>query len=186
MKRLVISFGIIIFFGFLVHSAYIIHDGLKDELNIVDVGIVLGNKVELSGVPSMRLKARLDRTVELYRKNYFDHIIVSGGIGKEGYDEAVVMKDYLVTKGIPGDIIILDHEGYNTFLTAQNSKEIMLHNNFDTAMVISQYFHITRTKLAFKKLGLSVYSAHARIFEIRDIYSYAREFAGFYKYLLFY
>ncbi|MTI68384.1 MAG: YdcF family protein, partial [Firmicutes bacterium] len=45
--------------------------------------------------------------------------------------------------------------------------------------------HITRTKLAFEKVGIDkVYTAHAKIFEIRDLYSLTREFFAYYKYLV--
>jgi uncharacterized SAM-binding protein YcdF (DUF218 family) len=55
--------------------------------------------------------------------------------------------------------------------------------NIESVMVITQYFHITRTKLAFNKLGFkNVYAAHAEIFEYRDLYSIIREFPAYYKY----
>jgi|GEM_PF-4070836 len=86
---------------FIAHSVIITIDGLRDELEKVDVAIVLGNKVEVSGIPSPALKSRLDRALELYREGYLQHIIVSGGVGKEGHDEAYVMKGYLVDGGVP-------------------------------------------------------------------------------------
>ena len=69
--------------------------GLRDQLGKADIALVLGSKVELDGKPSTRLRARLDRTLELYRAGYFPAIIASGGLGKERFDEAVVMRDYL-------------------------------------------------------------------------------------------
>ena len=45
--------------------------GLNDKLGVADVALVLGNKVEPDGTPSARLRARLDRTMELYRAGYF-------------------------------------------------------------------------------------------------------------------
>ncbi|MCR8656070.1 YdcF family protein [Paenibacillus sp. T3-5-0-4] len=151
----------------------------------VDVAVVLGNKVETTGQPSERLKARLDKSVELYDGGYYTYIMVSGGIGKEGFDEAKVMKSYLIDKGIPEDKIIEDSNGYNSYMTAQNTSKIMDELELDSAMVITQYFHVTRTKLAFRKMDIEeVYSAHAKIFEFRDIYSIIREFPAYYKYLL--
>lgn len=185
LKKGVIYLSGIIFFWILIHTLIITIDGLKDNIEVCDVAVVLGNKVELDGNPSKGLKGRLDRAVELYKKNYFNYVIVSGGIGKEGFDEAAVMKDYLIKKGIPDNNIISDNNGYNTFMTAQNSKVIMDKMDLNSVMVISQFFHITRTKLAFKKVGFEkVYSAHAKYFGIRDIYSLVREFFAYYKYLL--
>jgi vancomycin permeability regulator SanA len=36
-------------------------------MTLVDVAVVLGNKVELNGEPSERLKYRLDKAIELYQ-----------------------------------------------------------------------------------------------------------------------
>lgn len=151
----------------------------------VDVAVVLGNKVEANGQPSERLTARLDKSVELYDGGYYNFIIVSGGIGKEGFDEAKVMKSYLIDKGIPEDKIIEDKNGYNSYMTAENTSKIMDELELDSVMVITQYFHVSRTKLVFSKMDIKeVYSAHAKIFEFRDMYSIIREFPAYYKYLI--
>lgn len=181
--KALIFFVSILIFG--AHTLIITIDGLKDELEYSDAAVVLGNKVELDGKPSKRLIGRLNKAVELYNKNYFKYIIVSGGIGKEGYDEAEVMKNYLVEQGVYEDKIFVDNEGYNSFMTAQNTKVIMNEMNFEKVTIITQFYHISRTKLAFKKVGIKdVYSAHADYFELRDVYSLTREFFAFYKYLL--
>ena len=176
---------ILLILWFCLHTVIVVVDGVSDNINSVDVGIILGNKVEVTGQPSERLKSRLDKGIDLYNKGYLKNIIVSGGIGKEGFDEAKVMKDYLVKHGVLESRIILDSKGNNTFMTAENSKVIIENNDFNSVMIISQYYHITRTRLAFKKVGFNnVYSAHAKLFEIRDIYSLTREFFAYYKYLI--
>lgn len=183
IKRLLIVVASL-FIWFIIHTAFIVIDGLNDELKPVDIAVVLGNKVENNGQPSERLKARLDKSVELYDGGYYTFIIVSGGIGKEGFDEAKVMRSYLIDKGIPENKIIEDNNGYNSYMTAQNTSKIMDELKFDSVMIITQYFHISRTKLAFRKMDIEeVYSAHAEIFEFRDIYSIIREFPAYYKYL---
>ncbi len=174
-----------LFLWLVIHTIIIITDGLNDELEVVDAAVVLGNRVELDGQPSDRLQARLDKAVQLYEADFFKYIIVSGGTGKEGLDEAEVMKNYLVDQGIPEDRIIEDPDGYNSYMTAENSKTIMEDLNLQSVMVISQYFHITRTKLAFEKVGIeNVASAHAEIFDERDLYSTLREFPAYYSYLI--
>ncbi|WP_134684383.1 YdcF family protein [Brevibacillus migulae] len=169
---------------FLLHVLVVTIDGLNDEIHHADVGVVLGNKVEQDGTPSDRLKSRLEKAVELYRDGYLSYILVSGGIGIEGYDEAKVMKSYLVQKGIPADRIMVDSEGVNTRATAQNSRKMMDAMGLQSVIVITQFYHISRTKLAFHQVGYdSVYSAHADYFEWRDCYSLFREFFAYYKYL---
>ncbi|MBU8906222.1 YdcF family protein [Desertibacillus haloalkaliphilus] len=170
---------------FVIHTAAVIIDGLNDELEKTEVGVVLGNKVERDGHPSERLQARLDKAIELYEDGYLDFIIVSGGLGVEGYDEAEVMEEYLVGHGVSGDSIFTDSNGYNTTMTAENARRIMGNLDVRSVTVITQYFHISRTKLAFEKQGFKeVRGAHAEIFEVRDFYSIVREFPAFYKYLL--
>lgn len=186
MKKFIKGIILISVLWFILHEILIVVDGLTDELGRADVGIVLGNKVELDGQPSRRLQSRLDRAVELYTDRYFNYIIVSGGLGKEGFDESKIMKEYLVKAGIPENRVIEDNSGNNTNMTAQNSKSIMNIMNLSSAVIITQYYHISRTKLVMKKAGIDkVYSAHAKIFELRDIYSLTREFVGYYKDLIF-
>jgi vancomycin permeability regulator SanA len=157
--------------------------GMQDDLHHADVALVLGNTVDPDGSPSPRLRARLERTLELYRLGYFPTVIVSGGIGKEGYDEAAVMKKYLSARGIPESAIIADNQGTTTFASAQNTLRILREQKLGSVLVVSQYFHIPRARIALGKSGVSpVYSAHAYYFEARDIYSTAREVIGCIEY----
>lgn len=183
-KLLVCGFAVI-FLWFIIHTVVITIEGLRDNIGSTDAAVVLGNKVELNGEPSERLKGRLDKAIELYEKGYFEHIIVSGGNGKEGFNEAAVMKEYLVDKGVTGSHIILDQEGYNTYSTALNTKEIMADRGFASITIITQFYHISRTELAFRKAGIdNISSAHGEYYELRDLYSLFREFFAYYKYLL--
>jgi vancomycin permeability regulator SanA len=169
---------------FIITSAALVIDGLNDDVHKADVAVVLGNTVQPDGQPSPRLKARLDKAIQLYRQGLFSNIIVSGGVGIEGFDEAVVMKRYLIAQAVPDDHIFVDSNGRTTYLTAKHSARLMKEKRWTSALVISQYFHIPRTRLALKRFGvLAIYSAHAEFFEGRDIYSTAREVVGYGSYL---
>ena len=182
LKKLLLLFGAIAF-AVIAGCSVLVWSGLHDEIHHADVAIVLGNKVEAAGTPSARLRARLDRTVELFRAGLFPAVIVSGGIGREGYDEAAVMRDYLVSEGVPKAQIFTDNEGVSTYATAKNSLLILRDRKMRSVLVVTQYFHVPRTKLALRRFGISpVYSAHARFFEWRDIYSIPRELAGYVSY----
>ncbi len=188
MKIIIIILIGLTFTFFVIHTIVITIDGLTDEKEPSELGVVLGNKVNEDGTPSERLKARLDTAHNLYINNFLDTIIVSGGVGMEGYDEAEVMKEYLIEKGVPETSIITDNNGYNTEITAENSLEIAQQHDLSTEniTVITQFFHISRTKLAMKQQDFKeVYGSHAEYFEWRDIYSTIREFPAFYKYLVF-
>lgn len=170
---------------FVIAASLIVWDGLTDEIATVDVAVVLGNRIERDGTPSDRLKGRLDKAVGLYEQGWFTQVVVSGGMGKEGYDEASVMRDYLVEHGIPEANVIVDSDGVNTYHTAKKSAQLMAARDWNSAMVISQFFHNSRSKLAMHRFGVQqVYAAHADYYEIRDIYSLGREVVAYAYYLL--
>ena len=160
----------------LIASGVLVYSGLRDDIHTADAGLVPGNTVLPDGRPSARLQARLDQTLELYREGRFGLVIASGGIGKEGFDEAAVMKNYLVAHGIPAGQVITDNAGATTYDSAKNTRRILDERKLHSVLVVSQYFHIPRTKLTLKKFEIDpVYSAHARYFEWRDFYSIPRE-----------
>lgn len=186
MKHIIKKTLIVLCIIFLIHEIVIISDGLIDDKNPKSkVAVILGSKVNTDGSLSNRLKARLDRGLKLYKDSVVKEIYVSGGFGKEGYYEGTVMADYLVSEGIPKNSVKIDNNGINTRSTAVNfTKDYPAENS---AIVVSQYFHITRCKLAFKQAGINdVKGVHCDYFELKDPYSAFREFFGFYKYLIFY
>jgi uncharacterized SAM-binding protein YcdF (DUF218 family) len=183
-KRVLLLTALPIMLAFTL-AALIVTDGLTDDIHAADVAIVPGNTVEKDGRPSARLRARLDQTIALYRRGLFPNVIVSGGVGREGFDEAEVMKRYLVENGVPDGRVHLDSGGNNTYLTARNAARMMGENGWQSAMVVSQYFHVPRMRLALKRSGVTpVFSSHAQYFELRDVYSIAREVVGYGAYLL--
>jgi len=162
----------------------IVVDGLHDNVKKSDAIVILGNKVDINGIPSATLKSRLDKGLELYNTDISHLIIVSGGLGKEGFEEAEVMRDYLVAKGVESGSIVVDNDGLDTFMTAQNTKRILLERKLSSVIVVSNYFHISRIRLAFNKTGIDkVYSAHANYFWTGDVRSIPREVIAYIYYL---
>ncbi|QJP99625.1 YdcF family protein [Herbaspirillum rubrisubalbicans] len=176
MKRLITIATCLLLIG-LTGLLGIVLTGLHDEVQVSDVGIVLGSKVMPDGTPSERLRARLDKAAELYRQGMFKHIIVSGGTGKEGFNEALAMAAYLSDRqSITRSAILLDEQGNTTKATAVNSAAIMQAHGFRSALVVTQFFHIPRSRYALRSAGIdTVYWAHANYFDARDLYSLARE-----------
>lgn len=167
---------------FVAHSIYITIDGLNDRKTNADVAIVLGNKVNEDGNLSERLKARLDKSIELFNQKRVKSIIVSGGLGKEGFWEGKKMQEYLVENKIPTEKILVDNFGNDTEKTVENSIRMMDSLNFKSAISVSQYFHQARTKKLFRKKGFeNIESASPDYFELRDFYSIFREFVAYYK-----
>jgi vancomycin permeability regulator SanA len=180
-KRWCRIFIILSLVWFVVHLVYISIDGLTDSGKNADVAIILGNKVNEDGTLSERLQQRMECGLSLYRNGRVKKIIVSGGLGKEGFYEGDKMKDFLINRKVPDSVIIVDNLGNNTLATVQNTIKLKDSLQFKNLIVVSQYFHLTRTKMLFRKQGFqNVDSVSPKYFEIRDFYSLFREFVAYY------
>lgn len=98
----------------------------------------------------------------MYQDSIAPLIVVSGGLGVEGYYEGDIMADYLIAKGVSREAIVIDNKGNNSQRTANNLREIFPKINKVT--VVSQYYHITRYKLAFINAGFNIVNGGIAIF----------------------
>ena len=172
---------VIISLWFAGHTAYVVVDGLTDEGRIADVAVILGNKVNPDGSLSTRLQRRLECGLKLYNSGRTKKLLVSGGLGKEGFLEGDKMKAFLTEHGVPDSVLIVDNHGDNTLATVKNTLRMQDSLRYESLLVVSQYFHITRTKMLFRKQHFTaVSSVSPRYFEIRDAYALIREFAAYY------
>ncbi len=183
MVRTVILIGAV--FGSLAVAAIAI-DGLTDSAERSDVLVVLGTETRVDGTPSSRLQARLDAAADAFEAGLAEWIIVSGGIGRSGWDESEVMARYLIEeRGIDPDVVILDPDGVNTRATAVNARATMEERGWTSALVVSQYYHLPRTRLAFRQEGIDdVTTYHARFHTIDDSRSLVREVVAISAYLI--
>ncbi len=184
-KRLALYTAVLLGAWFAIHTGVVLWVGFRDDLPAVaDVAVVLGSKVERNGRPSPSLQARLEKGVKLYRSGVVNKVIVSGGLGKEGFEEADVMRAFLLEQGVPDQDILVDRGGYNTCQTALSTARVMQQNGWQSAIVVSQYYHLLRSRLAFRQAGVpSIYSAYAWVLDARDPYEIVREFVAYYVYL---
>ncbi|MBE0697184.1 MAG: YdcF family protein [Anaerolineaceae bacterium] len=165
-RLVLISAGLYLLAAVLLGAA-----GMVEDHASADALVVFGNKVEPSGEPSPSLASRLDRALVLFQEGGVEWVIVSGGFGKEGWDEAEVMADYLAERGVPRQVILIDREGNNTLLTALHSAELAQKYNLHSFLLVSHFYHLPRARLAFERLGLAQVSiAHAERFVARDFY----------------
>ena len=118
----------------------------------IDAVVVLGCKAYDDG-PSLMLKKRLDKTIELYNK-VNNKIILTGDHGTKEYDEVNVMKNYVLENKIPRQDVFLDHAGFNTYDSLYRVKEVF---NARKIVVITQKYHLYRALYIAKHLGIEAY-----------------------------
>jgi vancomycin permeability regulator SanA len=181
LKRLVLVVFSIAFLGALALA----WQGLSARPGNADAALVFGNTVDRSGVPSKRLESRLDAARALYRGKRVRYVLVSGGLGKEEFDEAEVMARWLRARGVPDSALLVDSHGTDTRATCVNARRLLAFRNVKSVDVVTQWFHVPRAQLAAARAGLDVRgAAWARYCEPRDAYSFARELVAYPVYAL--
>lgn len=126
-----------------------------------DVIIVLGAAVWENG-PSPALRARIHHAQQLFHQGYADYFILSGGQGLFGPSEAQVMADLLKQYGIDESYLILEDQSTSTFENLRFSKEKMDEYGFQSAIIVTDTFHMKRALLIAKDVGISSYGSAAK------------------------
>ena len=86
-----------------------------------DAAVVFGARVFASGQLTTRLEDRVRTAADLYTDGLVDILIMSGGVGESGRDEAEVMRDRAIEPGVPKRAIVLDYQGFDTDRTVANT-----------------------------------------------------------------
>ncbi len=141
--------------GFIAFSS--VNETPAKELPDKTVFVTLGAKVSADKSPGIVLRRRLDRTAELMQKCPEALCIVSGGQGSnEPVSEAQCMRDYLISKGIDADRIILEDKATDTIENLRYSTALIKEKGLtDYQMaVITSKFHTPRAQFLCSRMGI--------------------------------
>jgi uncharacterized SAM-binding protein YcdF (DUF218 family) len=146
--------------SFIVVIIIILTSAISQEGERVDSVIVLGAGIK-GEAPSLVLQERLNYTIDYLNKNRNASAIVSGGQGiGENITEAEVMKRYLVSHGISADRIIKEENSTSTYENMVYSKKVYeetMGKELNKVMIITNDFHMYRSKLLAERAGLEPY-----------------------------
>lgn len=153
-----------------------------DEARAADVIVVMG-AAEYRGKPSPVLKARLDHGLALYERKLSPRIVTTGGAGGDPvFTEGTVGRNYLISRGVPSEAIILEDEGETTVHSTVAVAEIMTRMGLRSCILVSDGYHIFRAKKMLEARGIHVYGSPRAIKPEtgwRDWWLYARQAVGF-------
>jgi uncharacterized SAM-binding protein YcdF (DUF218 family) len=165
MKKWFVLFTLVIVFSIVGIICYqyfsITKIGESSIAKEADVIIILGAGVWESG-PSPALKARVQLGARLYNDRYAQKIIVSGGLGRYPPSEAEAMEEMLIDLGISKESIYLENEAVNTKENIEFSTAIMDKYGWDTAIIVTDMFHIKRALLHASDNGIKATGAPAK------------------------
>ena len=123
-----------------------------------DCIIILGAGLR-NNEPSLMLKDRLNKGIELYNNSVSNKIIMSGDHTKEDHDEVNIMKNYAKDKGIPSEDIFMDHAGISTYDSIYRAKYIF---DAEKIVIVTQRYHLFRALYIANELGLDAYGVEAK------------------------
>ena len=143
--------------------AQIVFFGTTDYRRPADAAVVFGARVYASGIPSPLLADRIATAVQLYRSGLVDTIVMSGGDGADGFNEADVMRDEAVAAGVDPGAILVDPAGTTTEATVDHTVALLGRPSAGPLRLIavSQAYHLPRIQLAFSALGIDVLTVPA-------------------------
>jgi uncharacterized SAM-binding protein YcdF (DUF218 family) len=145
--------------------------GLSSTPRSADVMVVFGGKVYPDGRPAQTLQRRLDTALTLYRQGLAREVLVSGGVGVEGYDETLAMAEFLAANGVPRAAILRDNQGLNTYATAENTARLARERGWGSYLLVTNFYHLPRARLAFTRFGLTPVSGSTALpLTPRDFY----------------
>ncbi|MEM1502850.1 YdcF family protein [Domibacillus sp. 8LH] len=89
---------------------------------------------------------RLGKAADLYHKGYSNKVMLSNAAEPETTPEEAV------TLGVPKQDLLLEKEATSTYTNALYTKELMVEQGFDSAIVVSSDYHMRRVKLIFDQV----------------------------------
>ena len=174
LARLMVLIGIL--------SVRIGQQSTREEAQPADVILVLG-AAEYRGRPSQVFRARLDHALELYRRKLAPRIMTTGGAGGEPvFTEGGVGRSYLIGRGVPPEAIVVETEGESTVYSTTLAGEIMRRMGLNSAIVVSDGYHIYRVKRMLESRGLKAYGSPRKEQKpepVRDRWNYVKQAVGY-------
>ena len=143
----------------LINALTIYRYGKVDEKRKSDVIIVLGAGTSNSGVSPV-YEERLNHGIWLYKNNYAEHIVVTGGTGSgETVSDAFRAKEYVCSNGVADEVVFMEDKSKITQENLKYTKEIMQENGWETCIIVSDPLHMKRAMLMAEDYGLHAVSS---------------------------
>lgn len=156
-----VSLGVVgsLLLYFLVSLVQVWNTGRDDSFlrsrRTVDAIVVLG-AAQYDGRPSPQLRARLDHVVRLWNVPVAPLVVVTGGkqIG-DRFTEAEASRDYLVSKGVPVEVIVIESRGTSTYQSLEAVRDEVRLNQWNDVVLVSDPYHLKRAQLVASELGMA-------------------------------
>ena len=152
----------------------------NDAIAPLDAVVVLGAAVLEGGMPSPSLLRRARHGASLMLSGQARILIASGGTGPFPPSEASVIRRIALENGVSDHVIFVEEQSKNTVENALFCAELMSANNWLSAWIVSDRYHLFRAVTLFRYLGVQAAGSppdlHGRgTPRVRWCYLHARE-----------
>jgi len=120
-----------------------------------DTIIVLGTPSKPDGTPSPEQRERVLEGIREYKAGIAPNIIMTGGPAHNSFVEAHTMAQFAATQGVPASAILEEPQAQNTIQNIYYSAQIMHHNNWSSAEIVSSPSHLGRTSLILNTFNIT-------------------------------
>lgn len=145
--------GVIVLY-YLVSLVQVVQAGRADHRDPVDAIVVLG-AAQYDGRPSPQLEARLDHAVVLWEEGVASIVMVTGGKQPgDRFTEAEASRRYLVGRGVPESVILMEDVGRTTYGSLESATAVLLDAGLDDVVLVSDPFHMKRAELIADGFGV--------------------------------
>jgi len=131
--------------------------GRARQVRRADCAVVMGAGVLPSGRPSRSLRERTRTACLLYLNGGVKYLIFSGGPVYGSFTEPKSMARFARSMGVPEEAVLLDEGGNSTYDTVVNVRRMMAARQWQTALIVSHDYHLSRACLAFRRAGIAAY-----------------------------
>jgi len=163
-------------------SAVILIYGERDNKRTADVIIVLGSGLRRDGRPGPALIRRSLHGAELWHEGIAHYVICTGGLtARLPRSEAEACVELLQEQGVPAEAILIEDRSMSTEENAINAHEIMQAQGLNTAVIVSDRYHMLRASWLFSLQGIEVYTSPTSDYPTMGtlIYAMTREVMAF-------
>lgn len=127
-------------------------------LSETDCILVLGCLVRNGNEPSLMLRDRLTRAMELYHGGGAPKLLMSGDHGRADYNEVAVMKEVAVREGAAPSDVFMDHAGFSTYESMYRARDVFAARR---VIIVTQEYHLYRALYIARALGLEAFGVPA-------------------------
>lgn len=127
---------------------------LYDEVHEVPpqaVGLLFGTTDKIGERDNLYFTHRIDAAVELWEAGKVQCLLVSGDNREKYYNEPNKMREALIARGVPKEVIVRDFAGLRTLDSVVRAQKIF---RAPSVILISQQFHNERAAYIARNQGL--------------------------------